>query len=186
MEDLLNGESVNKRPILRLRCNLDDLNLSESNWQSEFEVESFKRNKDESRYLDLNNQIFKGHPDQSDWDLSKLLAKMGEVWFRPDRLIFMKKDGSRNDALIDRLLFATMIEARSCERFRVLSLNMSDPDLREFYHEFMVSEAGHYVTFIDLAKEYKGEAYVKKRWQEILDGESEIIKNMTPSGERIH
>ena len=93
MEDLLNGESVNKRPILRLRCNLDDLNLSESNWQSEFEVESFKRNKDESRYLDLNNQIFKGHPDQSDWDLSKLLAKMGEVWFRPDRLIFMKKDG---------------------------------------------------------------------------------------------
>jgi tRNA-(ms[2]io[6]A)-hydroxylase len=79
-----------------------------------------------------------------------------------------------------------MIEARSCERFRVLSLNMSDPDLREFYHEFMVSEAGHYVTFIDLAKEYKGEAYVKKRWQEILDGESEIIKNMTPRGERIH
>ena len=93
MEDLLKGESVNKRPILRLRCNLNDLNLVESNLQSEFELEIFKRNKDESRYLDLNNQIFKGHPDQSDWDLSKLLAKMGEVWFRPDRLIFMKKDG---------------------------------------------------------------------------------------------
>jgi len=93
MEDLLKGESVNKRPILRLRCNLYDLNLAESNLQSEFELEIFKRNKDESRYLDLNNQIFKGHPDQSDWDLSKLLAKMGEVWFRPDRLIFMKKDG---------------------------------------------------------------------------------------------
>jgi mycothiol synthase len=93
MEDLFKGESTNKRPILRLRCNLDDLNLVASNWQSEFELESFKRNKDESRYLDLNNQIFKGHPDQSDWDLSKLLAKMGEVWFRPDRLIFMKRDG---------------------------------------------------------------------------------------------
>ena len=115
MEDLLNGESVNKRPILRLRCNLDDLNLSESNWQSEFEVESFKRNKDESRYLDLNNQIFKGHPDQSDWDLSKLLAKMGEVWFRPDRLIFMKKDG--RDLGFFWLKEHQLIGERVCEIF---------------------------------------------------------------------
>ena len=115
MEDLLNGESVNKRPILRLRCNLDDLNLSASNWQSEFEVESFKRNKDESRYLDLNNQIFKGHPDQSDWDLSKLLAKMGEVWFRPDRLIFMKKDG--RDLGFFWLKEHQLIRERVCEIF---------------------------------------------------------------------
>ena len=115
MEDLLNGESVNKRPILRLRCNLDDLNLSESNWQSEFEVESFKRNKDESRYLDLNNQIFKGHPDQSDWDLSKLLAKMGEGWFRPDRLIFMKKDG--RDLGFFWLKEHQLIGERVCEIF---------------------------------------------------------------------
>ena len=115
MEDLLNGESVNKRPVLRLRCNLDDLNLSESNWQSEFEVESFKRNKDESRYLDLNNQIFKGHPDQSDWDLSKLLAKMGEVWFRPDRLIFMKKDG--RDLGFFWLKEHQLIGERVCEIF---------------------------------------------------------------------
>ena len=115
MEDLLKGESVNKRPILRLRCNLDDLNLSESNWQSEFEVESFKRNKDESRYLDLNNQIFKGHPDQSDWDLSKLLAKMGEVWFRPDRLIFMKKDG--RDLGFFWLKEHQLIGERVCEIF---------------------------------------------------------------------
>ena len=115
MEDLLNGESVNKRPILRLRCNLEDLNLSESNCQSEFEVESFKRNKDESRYLDLNNQIFKGHPDQSDWDLSKLLAKMGEVWFRPDRLIFMKKDG--RDLGFFWLKEHQLIGERVCEIF---------------------------------------------------------------------
>jgi mycothiol synthase len=93
MEDLFKGESVNKRPILRLRCKLDNLDLAASNWRSEFELESFERNRDEARYLDLNNQIFIGHPEQSDWDLSKLLAKMGENWFRPDRLIFMKKDG---------------------------------------------------------------------------------------------
>lgn len=96
------------------------------------------------------------------------------------------RGGDRNQQVAERLLLLAMIEARSCERFRVLSLNMKDPDLREFYHEFMVSEAGHYVTFIDLAKEYKGEEYVKKRWQEILDGEAEIMKNMTPKGERIH
>jgi len=115
MEDLLKGESVNKRPILRLRCNLNELTLSESNWQSEFEVESFKRNKDESRYLDLNNQIFKGHPDQSDWDLSKLLAKMGEVWFRPDRLIFVKKDG--RDLGFFWLKEHQLIGERVCEIF---------------------------------------------------------------------
>ncbi|NBO07553.1 MAG: GNAT family N-acetyltransferase [Actinobacteria bacterium] len=115
MEDLLKGESVNKRPILRLRCNLNDLNLVESNLQSEFELEIFKRNKDESRYLDLNNQIFKGHPDQSDWDLSKLLAKMGEVWFRPDRLIFMKKDG--RDLGFFWLKEHQLIGERVCEIF---------------------------------------------------------------------
>ena len=115
MEDLLKGESVNKRPILRLRCNLNDLNLAESNLQSEFELEIFKRNKDESRYLDLNNQIFKGHPDQSDWDLSKLLAKMVEVWFRPDRLIFMKKDG--RDLGFFWLKEHQLIGERVCEIF---------------------------------------------------------------------
>src|SRR5690554_2594947 len=54
---------------------------------------------------------------------------------------FMKKDGSRNDAFIDRLLFAAMIEARSCERFRVLSENIKDEELAKFYRELMISEA---------------------------------------------
>src|SRR5690606_10720380 len=61
---------------------------------------------------------------------------------------FMKKDGSRNDAFIDRLLFAAMIEARSCERFRVLSENIKDEELATFYRELMISEAGHYTTFL--------------------------------------
>ena len=59
---------------------------------------------------------------------------------------FSKKDGSRNTAFIDRLLFAAMIEARSCERFRVLSQNIKDPDLAKFYYDLMVSEANHYTT----------------------------------------
>lgn len=113
MEDLTGGELANKRPILRLRCNLVDLNLAADNLDSEFELESFIRNKDESRYLNLNNQIFIGHPDQSDWDLSKLLAKMGEVWFRPDRLIFMKKDGK--DLGFFWLKEHTLIGRKVCE-----------------------------------------------------------------------
>jgi tRNA-(ms[2]io[6]A)-hydroxylase len=96
------------------------------------------------------------------------------------------RGGDRYEQVAERLLLLAMIEARSCERFRVLSLHMSDPDMRAFYHEFMVSEAGHYRTFIELAKEYKGEAYVKKRWQEILDGEADIMHRLTPQGGRIH
>jgi tRNA-(ms[2]io[6]A)-hydroxylase len=59
----------------------------------------------------------------------------------------MKKDGSRKDALCDRLLFSA-IEARSCERFKVLSENIKDPELAKFYRDLMISEAGHYTTFL--------------------------------------
>lgn len=94
--------------------------------------------------------------------------------------------GSRNQQVAERLLLLAMIEARSCERFRILSLNVADPHLREFYHEFMVSEAGHYATFINLAKEYMPEEYVKQRWEEILEGEAEIMRRLTPQATRIH
>lgn len=94
-----------------------------------------------------------------------------------DLVKFAKKDGSRNDALVERLLFAAMIEARSCERFRVLSLNIKDPELAKFYHELMVSEAGHYTTFIKFAKQYSEKIDVDKRWQEWIDFEGSIIGN---------
>jgi tRNA-(ms[2]io[6]A)-hydroxylase len=69
-----------------------------------------------------------------------------------DLVKFMKKDGSRNDALIERLLFAAMIEARSCERFKVLSQNIQDKELANFYRELMISEANHYTTFLSFAR----------------------------------
>lgn len=90
---------------------------------------------------------------------------------------FMKKDGSRNDAFIDRLLFAAMIEARSCERFRVLSENIKDEELAKFYRDLMVSEAGHYTTFLKFAKKYTERADVDKRWKEWLEFEGELIQN---------
>ena len=90
---------------------------------------------------------------------------------------FSKKDGSRNQAFIDRLLFAAMIEARSCERFRVLSLNLADKELAKFYHELMVSEASHYATFLNFARKYSTDVDVEKRWAEWLAFEGQLIQS---------
>lgn len=88
---------------------------------------------------------------------------------------FLKKDGSRNDSLIDRLLFSAMIEARSCERFKVLSQNIKDQKLATFYRDLMISEAGHYTTFLGFARKYTEKVDVDKRWQEWIEFETSII-----------
>lgn len=92
-------------------------------------------------------------------------------------LKFLKKGGVRREMLIDRLLFAAMIEARSCERFKVMSENINDKQLSEFYHELMISEATHYTTFIRLAKKYADGIDVDARWAAFLSYEAEVIKN---------
>ncbi|MBQ0786202.1 MAG: tRNA-(ms[2]io[6]A)-hydroxylase [Oceanihabitans sp.] len=98
---------------------------------------------------------------------------------------FIMKGGNRNQQLVDRLLFSAMIEARSCERFRLLSTTMKDQELANFYHDLMVSEAGHYTTFIGFARKYGTGIDVEKRWQEFLDFEGELIKSYGKS-ETIH
>jgi tRNA-(ms[2]io[6]A)-hydroxylase len=98
----------------------------------------------------------------------------------------MKRGGTREEQLGERLFMNAMIEARSCERFRILSQEISDISLREFYHELMISEAGHYVNFIDLAKEYLSAEYVKKRWAEWLEMEAKVIENLEVRGDRVH
>ncbi|MEP6647554.1 MAG: tRNA-(ms[2]io[6]A)-hydroxylase [Saprospiraceae bacterium] len=99
---------------------------------------------------------------------------------------FGRGGGSREDRLVERLLVFALIEARSCERFRLLSLHLKDEKLKEFYHGFMVSEAGHYRLFIDLANSYGNSSDVKTRWQEYLDYEAGIMQSLTPRGDRIH
>ena len=99
---------------------------------------------------------------------------------------FQKKDGSRDTRLVEKLLVFALIEARSCERFRLLSLHIAEEELREFYHKFMVSEAGHYRLFIDLAKTYGDPEYVKVRWQEYLDFEAGLMDEMELRGDRMH
>ncbi len=99
---------------------------------------------------------------------------------------FMKKGYNRSIALTDRLLFAAMIEARSCERFKMLSEKVKDEDLRSFYYELMVSEATHYTMFLSFAKKYnEGGVDVNARWQEWLDYEADIMKNYSKK-ESIH
>jgi tRNA-(ms[2]io[6]A)-hydroxylase len=88
---------------------------------------------------------------------------------------FIRKGRERHIVLVDRLLFAAVVEARSCERFRILSEKISDPDLRDFYRELMISEANHYTLFIGFARKYGQGEDVDKRWQEFLDYEAQLI-----------
>lgn len=122
-------------------------------------------------------------------ELDKRNLKLGKQ--RKDEYVnrlfdFMQKDGSREDRLIDKLLVCALIEARSCERFRLLSLHIAEDPLKDFYHKFMVSEAGHYRLFLDLAKHYGDEEKVKKRWQEFLDHEKVIMASLDLRGDRMH
>lgn len=98
----------------------------------------------------------------------------------------IRKGGSRDNQLMEQLLVNALIEARSCERFRLLWKGLSDPDLTSFYYDLMVSEAAHYKNFLSLAKKYFGEAIVMNRWQQLLNEEAGIMKQLEVRGDRIH
>jgi tRNA-(ms[2]io[6]A)-hydroxylase len=121
------------------------------------------------------------------------LKKRGLVFGRArtddyvNQLLKLNRKGvSRKDNLIDRLLICAMIEARSCERFRLLSLKISDQELRPFYYDLMVAEAAHYRLFLDLAATIIPEEQVTKRWKEVLAAEAEIVSKLEVRGDRMH
>ncbi len=93
-------------------------------------------------------------------------------------LKFFPKGGSRTTQLINRLLYAALIEARSCERFRLLSEELQDKELAQFYHKLMVSEAGHYALFLKFARKYGDRKEVDDKWQALLDYEAGIMKDL--------
>ena len=101
-------------------------------------------------------------------------------------LAFQVKDGSPEDSFLDKLLTMALIEARSCERFKRLSEGLNDEYLRNFYRRFMESEAGHYHLFIELAETYVDPAKVRRRWQQWLEYEAEIMTTLEIRGDRIH
>lgn len=92
-----------------------------------------------------------------------------------DLLSFIRKGGDDEQQFVERMLFGAMIEARSCERFRILSEELSDPNLRTFYRELMESEARHYTTFLNFAKKYSERIDVDQRWKEFLEFESTLM-----------
>ncbi len=99
---------------------------------------------------------------------------------------FIQKGGDEEGRMLDRLLSMALIEARSCERFKRLSEGLNDEYLRNFYRRFMESEAGHYTLFLELAELYIPKEKVRKRLEEWLKYEGNIMKNMEVRGDRIH
>ncbi|GAB3014110.1 MiaE family protein [Spirosoma pulveris] len=94
--------------------------------------------------------------------------------------------GDQHEQLMDNLLINALIEARSCERFKLLSEHIADESLRKFYRELMISEAGHYRTFIELAETYLPASRVRERWKEFLAVEADIMATMAVRGDRMH
>ncbi|GAA3572332.1 tRNA-(ms[2]io[6]A)-hydroxylase [Snuella lapsa] len=91
---------------------------------------------------------------------------------------FFPKGGSRTTQLVHRLLYAALIEARSCERFRLLSEELTDKELATFYRNLMVSEANHYTMFLGFARKYGNKKEVDTKWQQLLEYEAKIMANL--------
>ncbi|PTX62707.1 tRNA-(ms[2]io[6]A)-hydroxylase [Kordia periserrulae] len=91
---------------------------------------------------------------------------------------FFPKGGSRTTQLVHRLLYAALIEARSCERFKLLSENIEDQELATFYRNLMKSEANHYTMFLGFARQYGNREEVDEKWQALLDYEAKIMKDL--------
>ncbi|WP_411768715.1 tRNA-(ms[2]io[6]A)-hydroxylase [Winogradskyella sp. A3E31] len=100
-------------------------------------------------------------------------------------LKFFPKGGSRTTQMVHRLLYAALIEARSCERFRLLSEELEDKELAEFYKKLMVSEANHYTMFLGFARQYGNRKEVDEKWQQLLEYEANIMKGLSKK-ETIH
>lgn len=91
---------------------------------------------------------------------------------------FFPKGGSRTTQLVHRLLYAALIEARSCERFRLLSEELQDKELADFYRKLMISEANHYTMFLGFARKYGNKKEVDTKWQQLLEYEAEIMSDL--------
>lgn len=122
-------------------------------------------------------------------ELKKRELKLGKQ--RKDEYVgalakFVRTNSNMEERMMEQLLMSALIEARSCERFRLLSEQIEDDELKVFYHKLMISEAGHYHLFIDLAREYYNKDRVWERWQEWLEFEKELMPTLEVRGDRMH
>lgn len=131
-----------------------------------------------------------GHFRQVLRELGKRGVKLGrqrkDEYVNELRKRLRRSTADQNEQMLDNLLVNALIEARSCERFKLLSEQIADESLRTFYRELMISEAGHYRTFIELAETYLPAERVRQRWKEFLAEEAAILSAMTVRGDRMH
>jgi tRNA-(ms[2]io[6]A)-hydroxylase len=99
---------------------------------------------------------------------------------------FAKKGGRAEDRFMDKLLMSALIEARSCERFRLLSEHLEDDYFRNFYRKLMIAEAQHYTLFLEIANAYFPKQKVKERWEQWLTFENSLMEEWTLRGDRVH
>ena len=78
--------------------------------------------------------------------------------------------------LLDTLICCSLIEARSCERMRLLSENVEDRELAEFFNSLLASEARHNATYLSLAEEYFPRDSVRVRLLGLADIEAQILQ----------
>src|SRR3954465_10504796 len=96
------------------------------------------------------------------------------------------RKGRGIEELVDRLMISSLIEARSCERFKLLGdAVQDDAELRKLYRGLWASEHGHYRTFIQLAEQIQPHGGGSARWNQMLDAEARIIQAQVP-GARMH
>lgn len=85
---------------------------------------------------------------------------------------------SPTDRFLDRLVLASIIEWRGCERFRLVAEELEEEELRQFYTLLYESEARHGESFGEMALLYFPEEEVNPRYQEILEKEAEILQSL--------
>src|SRR5438552_8445440 len=95
------------------------------------------------------------------------------------------RKGRGTEELVDRLMISSLIEARSCERFKLLADSCEDAELRKLYKGLWASEHGHYLSFLQLAEQLLPPPQVATRWNQMLDRESRIIQSQPP-GPKMH
>ena len=91
----------------------------------------------------------------------------------------------QQDPLLDRLLVSALVEARSCERFKLLSERLKDASLRAFYRELMASEARHFRLFARLCEERFGQEAANTRLEALARREAAVAEKL-PLGPTVH
>lgn len=96
---------------------------------------------------------------------------------------FFPKPQNESYNLVHKLLYSAMIEARSCERFRLLSEEINDTELKDFYRELMISEANHYTMFLKFARKYGDDInVVNQKWEDLLAYEAKLMEELSITG----